>query len=169
MRNNPSKTRLCRGTSLVEIMVSIGVLAVVAPLALAALLRAGEGGTSSRAETRAPLIVENCLAEVKMARQGISEFLPPLQAGAEFGDGEMLCLAFRADGRLLGRVDSGGYDAGIGQVANEDAVFLAKMEGVNDESRTGFPPMLRVKVTVEHPAVARAQKRRPMEFYTKLP
>ena len=60
-----------RGISLVETMVSIGVLAVVAPLAIAALLRGGEGGAVARAETRAPVIVESCLGEIKTARDAI--------------------------------------------------------------------------------------------------
>jgi len=150
-------------------MVSIGVLAVVAPLALAALLRAGEGGNVSRAETRAPVIVETCMEELEMARKGISEHLPDMQQGQEFGTTDVICLAFRNDGTLLGRVNAGAYDSGASKVAGEDAVFLAKLSGHLDQSRSGFPSMLNVEVAVEQPAVAPVKKRRAMEFHTKLP
>ena len=160
---------LRRGVSLVETMVSIGVLAVVAPLAIAALLRGGEGGTAARAETRAPAIVESCLTEIRLARDGLSKNLPPLPPGQAFGAGEVVCLAFRRDGALLGPVAPSSYESGILEVAGQDAVFLARLEGELDPGRAGFPPLLKIKVTVEHPAVADRLKRRRLEFLTKLP
>ena len=160
---------LRRGVSLVETMVSIGVLAVVAPLAIAALLKGGEGGTAARAETRAPVIVESCLDEIKIARDGISKNLPALIPGQAFGSGEVMCLAYRRDGVLLGPVAGSAYEAGIGKVAEQDVAFLARLEGTLDTERPGFPPLLKVKVTIEHPAVAGSLKRRRMEFLTKLP
>jgi hypothetical protein len=158
-----------RGVSLVETMVSIGVLAVVAPLAIAALLRGGEGGSAARAETRAPVIVEACLSEIRVARDGVSKHLPALTPGQPFGSGEVLCLAFRRDGVLLGPVAGEAYENGTLRVADQDAAFLARLEGVLDTEREGFPPLLKIKVTVEHPAVAGSLKRRRMEFLTKLP
>lgn len=158
-----------RGVSLVETIVSIGVLAVVAPLAIAALLRGGESGTAARAETRAPVIVESCLQEIKVARDGVSKYLPSLTPGQAFGNGEVLCLAFRRDGVLLGSVAGSAYESGIGRVAEQDVAFLARLEGTLDTERPGFPPLLKVKVSIEHPAVAGSTKRRRMEFLTKLP
>ena len=169
MKSAPSIPGLKRGVSLVEAMVSIGVLAVVAPLALAALLRANEGGSSSRAETRAPLIVESCMSELNMARKGTAEHLPAMLPGEEFGKSEVLSLAFGSDGKLLGRVDGGQYDAGTDSINNQDAAYVATLQGEQDEERTGFPPMLRVKVTIEYPSIAPSERRRKMEFFTKLP
>jgi hypothetical protein len=158
-----------RGVSLVETMVSIGVLAVVAPLAIAALLRGGESGTAARAETRAPAMVESCLQEIQIAREGDSKYLPALTPGQAFGSGEVLCLAFRRDGVLLGSVAGSAYENGTLRVEEQDAAFLARLEGTLDTERPGFPPLLKVKVTIEHPAVAGSIKRRRMEFLTKLP
>ncbi len=169
MKAGRPKPRGNRGVSLVETMVSIGVLAVVAPLALAALLKSGEGGASARAETRATAIVESCLSEIKTSRDGTSKHLPGLKPGIAFGTTEVLCLAYRADGTLLGRVEAGKYEAGSGKVGDQDAVFLARVQGELDDTRTGFPAMLTVKVTVEHPAAAPSEKRRKMDFFTKLP
>lgn len=169
MKTNPPSPSLRRGVSLVETMVSIGVLAVVAPLAIAALLRGGEGGTSARAETRAPVVVEACLTEIAAARDGRSQHLPALVPGQPFGTGEVLCLAFRRDGVLLGPVAASTYESGILRVAEQDAAYLARLEGTLETERPGFPPLLGVRVTVEHPAVAPALKRKRMEFLTKLP
>lgn len=170
MKSAPPKNPGLRpGASLVEIMVSIGVLAVVAPLALAAMLQAGEGGSTSRAETRAPLIVENCMQELDMARKGFSEHLPPLKPGVEFGSSEVLCLAFAVDGKLLGRVEGSGYEGGIDRLGNQDAAFLVRLSGAEDKSRSNFPTMLTVKVAIERPAIAPADRRKAMTFYTKLP
>jgi Tfp pilus assembly protein PilV len=169
MRSAPPKPGLLSGASLVEIMVSIGVLAVVAPLALAAMLQAGEGGSTSRAETRSPLIVENCMQELDMARKGLSQNLPALQPGQEFGSSEVLCLAFAADGKLLGRVEGSGYDRGTDRLGTEDAAFLVRLSGTEDKSRADFPKMLTVKVAIERPAIAPANRRKAMTFYTKLP
>jgi hypothetical protein len=158
-----------RGVSLVETMVSIGVLAVVAPLAIAALLRGGETGSAARAETRAPVIVESCLNEIKVARDSTSKHLPALTPGQAFGSDEVICLAFRRDGVLLGAVSAASYEGGVLRVAEQDAAFLARLEGTLETGRPGFPPLLKVKVTVEHPAVAGSLKRRRKEFLTKLP
>ena len=157
------------GVSLIEAVVSIGVLAVIAPIAMAAMLKAGEGGNSARAETRAPAIVEACLAELKTARDGNSDHLPALTPGEPFGSGQMLCLAFRRDGTLIGAVDPGGYGAGTDRIGDEDVSFLARLQGELDTSRDGFPEMLQITVSVEYPAVARDAKRRRLEFLTKLP
>lgn len=172
MKSSPRNPGLQRGVSLVEAMVSIGVLAVVAPLALAALLRANEGGSASRAETRAPLMVENCMSELDMARKGVSENLPPMLPGEEFGKTDVVCLAFGPDGGLLGKVDAGQYDRGAEKIGSEDAYYLATLQGEEvdeQEERAGFPPMLRVKITIEYPAIVPSERRRKMDFFTKLP
>lgn len=169
MKTAPPIRGFRRGVSLVEAMVSIGVLAVVAPLALAALLRAGEGGNLARAETRAPLIVDTCMEELEVARKGLSAHLPDMRQGEEFGTSDIICLAFGSDGTLLGSVEGGSYDGGAAKVSGKDAAYLAKLSGYLDESRIGFPTMLNVQVAVETPAVAPANKRRSMSFHTKLP
>ena len=169
MKRSRPKRGLLRGVSLVETMVAIGVLAVVGPLAVAALLKSSEGGASARAETRSPAIVERCLSELKTARDGTSEFLPKLQPGMSFGMDGVLCLAFSGDGTLLGSVGEGGYNKGNGKVSNQDAVYLAVLEGELENQRSGYPPLLTVNIRVEYPAIAPKDKRNRMQFHTKLP
>jgi hypothetical protein len=169
MKRSLPKRGMLRGVSLVETMVAIGVLAVVGPLAVAALLKSSEGGAFARAETRSPAIVERCLSELKTARDGTSEFLPKLQPGTNFGTDGVLCLAFSGDGTLLGSVSEGGYSKGNGKVDNKDAVYLAVLEGELQNQRSGYPPLLTVNIKVEYPAIAPKEKRNRMQFYTQLP
>jgi len=169
MKRSLPKRGLLRGVSLVETMVAIGVLAVVGPLAVAALMKSGEGGSTARAETRSPAIVERCLSELKAARDTNSEFLPKLQPGENFGMGSMVCLAFSADGTLLGPVSEGLYSKGSGKIDNKDAAYFAVLEGELRDQRPGYPPLLTVHIKVEHPAIAPKEKRTRMEFYTQLP
>ncbi len=158
-----------RGVTLVETIVSVGVLAVVAPLALAAMIRAGDSGSAARAETRAPAIVEACLAEIDLARHGSPEHLSSLEPGQPFGGTTVLCLAFDRAGTLLGKVEGDAYEGGIPHVGDGDAVYLATLASEPDTTRGDGTPLLKLTIGIEYPAVARQAKRSRMEFLTKLP
>ena len=158
-----------RGVSLVETMVAIGVLAVVAPLALAAMLKAGEGGSLAKVETRAPAMVETCLIEIQNARSTGSQYLQPLIAGEPFGKETPICIAFRSDGTVLGPISAADYESGAEKLGTEYVTFLARVQGELDTSRLGFPEMLDVTITIEHPASVPAEKRRKLDYLTKLP
>lgn len=162
--HSPQRARR-RGVSLVETLVSVGVLAVAAPLAIAALVRGGEGAAAARIESRAPAIVERCLAEIAAAREARSEHLPALAPGSPFGVDEPLCLAFRRDGALIGRVDPADYESGLAG----DARFLVRLRGDSAPARPGFPALLRIELRLEHPAAAARDRRRASDFHTHLP
>jgi Tfp pilus assembly protein PilV len=165
MKATTPKRGHLRGVSLVETLVSVGVLAVAAPLAIAALVRGGEGAAAARVESRAPAIVERCLAEIAAAREGRSEHLPPLAPGSSFGVDAPLCLAFRHDGALLGRVDPADYESGLAG----DARLLVRLQGETTAARPGFPALLRIDLGLEHPAAAARDQRRTSYFHTLLP
>jgi len=154
-----------RGISLVETVVAMGVLAVAVPLALAAMTKAGAAGSTARAETRAPAIAERCLFEVKAARRGESGVLDPLQPAISFPTaGEVLVLGFSQEGRLLGQVESGSYEEGVGEKIDGESVdYLATIKGRFED------PGVTVTVRVEHPAVRRESQRSGVSFHTKLP
>lgn len=158
-----------RGVSLIETMVAIGVLAVVGPLSVGAVLKSGAGGASARAETRATVIVDHCLTEIRSARDAISLHLPTLKPGEAFGHGAPLCLAFDGNARLLGAVNSASYSEGADSVGGEIPVYLARIAGSLDAPRDGHTPLLTITLSVEYPAVAPEAKRRTLDFHTKLP
>jgi len=153
------------GVTLVETLVSIGVLAVAAPLSIAALVRGGETAATARIESRAPALIERCLAEIDAAREARSGLLPPRLPGQPFGLDEPLCLAFRRDGSLLGRVEPADDESGV----PGDARFLVRLQGKPADTRPGFPALLRIELQLEHPAAAPRDRRRASHFHTLLP
>jgi len=155
------------GISLVEAMVAIGVLAVVIPLAMAALAKAGDIGSSARAETRAPTIAERCLGELEAARQGDSFHFEPLAAGQAFPAGGVWALAFDPDGELLGKLSAAQYEQGLARIGGAEVGYVARLSG----SRVDVEPedVLTITVQVEYPAAQPASRRDVLAFHTKLP
>jgi type II secretory pathway pseudopilin PulG len=165
MKTAPPPQPRQRGVTLVETLVSVGVLAVAAPLAIAALVRGGETATAARLENRAPALIERCLVEIAAAREARSELLPALTLGQPFGIDAPLCLAFRPDGSVLGKVDPTDYAAGL----TDEARFLVRLQGHPAPARLGLPAMLRIDLRLEHPAAAPRERRRASNFHTLLP
>lgn len=165
MKAQPPSNRNPRGISLVEAVLSMAVLAIAAPLAIAALIRGGETAAAAGMESRAPAIVEHCLAEITSARAAGSPHLPKLLPGQAFGIEEILSLAFRRDGSLIGPASSADYEAGL----DGDAAFLVRLQGRSQPARPGFPALLRIDLSLEHPATAPRDRRRNKSFHTLLP
>ena len=163
------QSRWASGISLVETIVSIGVLAVVIPLALAAMLKANGTGASARAETRATAIADFCMVELRAARNENSEYFAPVKAGENFGSaGKFMGLGFGRDGAVLGKVTQAQYDKGLAKIGDEPIFFLAKLTGKLDTT-TREVDLVTVTVSVEYPATKAANKRSQINFYTKLP
>ena len=149
------------GISLVETIVSVGVLAIVAPLALAAMMRAGGTGFAARAETRAPAMIEACLDEIGLARIAASGHLDPIAPGQPFGGGTPLCLAFDRAGRLIGKVDGDAYDQGAPSVGGADATSIRDP----DDQGRGEPVIRSVpdpRHVIDHLVVGRGLAHRPV-------
>lgn len=171
------KPAFLRGLSLIESVIAIGVIAIVAPLAIAALTSAGGVGVSARAETRAPLMVEAAIAEVRAARQSRSSFLDPIPPGTAFPqEDQALCLAFDHGGRLIGKIDTAAYQNGSSQLNGTDVVYLARIQGTPDPDAPASTdptqpqiPLFILTTTIEYPAGLPIAKRQTLEFVTKLP
>lgn len=166
MRARRSSYLRQRGVSLVETMVAMGVLAVVIPLALAAMLKASEVGGSARAETRAPAMAEQCLMELEAARQGRSAYFEKIADGDSFPEsGQVMGLAFSREGAVLGRINRVDYDDGLKQLGDEPVFYLARFSGIQEDQAN----LMTVTVAIEYPAVKRANQRTRISFHTKLP
>jgi len=83
MKTFPS-TPSTRGFSLIEAIVSVGVLALAIPLVLGALVESGNSGTSASAETRSGWMVPTCLDELKAAADGKSSVFPATRSAPRF-------------------------------------------------------------------------------------
>lgn len=161
-----SKPYRSTGVSLVETLVAVGVLAIIVPLAMAAMVKGADVSGSARAETRAPAIADSVRIEIRAARRGESQYFEPLGAGESFGvSGETGALAFGRDGRLIGRVQSSGYASGVTELAGERVYFLAKASGRAEPGAE----VVTLVVEVEYPAARPADRRKRVSFHTKLP
>jgi hypothetical protein len=159
-----------KGSSLVEVVVAVGVLAVAVPLVFAVLARSGESGAASQAETRCSWIIPMALEELCQSRAGTSKHLPATAAGEPFpAPGEVMVLGFAADGRLLGTVEKDVYEAGVRPLGQEPVRFIARLEGGSLSARSGDLPLVQVRVVMEHPAASPAARRQKLEFHTRLP
>lgn len=145
------------GVSLVETMVAVAVLAVMAPLGLAAILQAGTAGQRAGVDSRAPAIAERCLLECRAARRGNSAWIP--QAITAAGGG--VALAFDRAGSCLGTVSEEEYGSGLEPLGGP--AFLARIAGKRQADG------LLLTVRVEHPVGAAAELREGVEFHTRLP
>lgn len=161
--------------TLIEAMISIGVLAVALPLVYGAMGEAGKSGAVAEAETRSAWIIPVCLREVRASREGRSEYFPETAEGEEFpGSGEEWVLAFAADGSLVGKVGESDFENGVREVEGEDVRYLVTMSAEAEDPEAagvsaGVEPMLRLEFVIEYPAAAPEEQRRSLEFLTKIP
>ena len=159
-----------RGTSLIEVVVAIGVLAVAVPLVFAVIARSGQNAANARAETRATWIIPACLHEIEAARTGASQLIPPRLPGQPFpAAGQLLAIAFSEDGRPLGTIVQKTYATGIKTLADQPVRYLTIIRTELAPAIPGTPPMLNLHLTLEHPAAAPAARRRKIEFHTRIP
>jgi type II secretory pathway pseudopilin PulG len=159
-----------RGFSLIEAVVSVGILALAIPLVLGALVESGNSGTSAAAETRCGWIVPACLDELKAAADGKSVLLPTTPLGTAFpAAGQVYGIAFGAGGNSLGAVDKAAYDSGVKRIADQDVRYIAVIEGEVLPAKAGSVPMRSIRVGLEYPAAVPARKRTKLDFFTKTP
>lgn len=162
--------RPSHGFSLIETIVSVGILALAIPLVFGALVGSGESSTTAAAETRASWIVPACLNELKAAADGQSSLIPPTPLGQAFpSGGQIYGIAFTAGGQALGPVDQGSYASGLQRLNDQDVRYITTLQGEVLPAKPGSAPMRSVLVTIEYPAAAPAGRRSKLEFYTKTP
>jgi hypothetical protein len=165
----PPSSHTC-GSSLIEVLLAMGVLAVALPLVGAVLVRAGQSAAAAQAETRCGWIVPACMKEIEAAYEGKARFLPKLPRNQPFpAAGEVLALAFAGDGRALGRIDRETYHSGGRILADEPIRYLASIHAAPAASRSNITPMLGLRVTLEYPSAAPLAKRRKLDFHTCIP
>jgi len=158
------------GSSLIEVVIAMSVLAVTLPLVFAVLARSGQSCVCAQAETRCASIIPACLNEIEAAHQGTARFLPPLTRGQPFpAPGTSLALAFAEDGRTLGCVAPDAYLTGVSRLADEPVRYLASIHGEPAPARPNMPPLLNLRVTLEYPSAAPMAKRQHLDFHTSIP
>ena len=158
-----------RGSSMIETIIAMGVLAVAIPLVFGALAESGKSGMSSEAETRSSWIIPTCLAEVQASREGKPQYFTPTTSGQKFpSSGDVWALGFTHEGKPIGKISKSIYDQGAKELQAKPMRYIAT---ISSEEITATPAttMLRVKISLEYPSSAPVEKRQKLDFYTRIP
>jgi type II secretory pathway pseudopilin PulG len=175
MRNFRITAWTNRGSSLIETVIAMGVLAVAIPLVFGALAESGKSTQSSEAETRSTWIIPACMEEIQASRSGRAQFLPATAVSETFPpQGDIWTLAFSGQGTPVGKISKSDYAKGTKEIDGKPIRYIAKLSAVNvppseAEARPGLTPTLRVQISLEFPATSPVGKRQKLEFYTRIP
>ena len=158
------------GSSLIETVIAMGVLAVAIPLVFGALAESGKSGMSSEAETRSTWIVPTCMAEIQASRDGRPQFFTATTTGQIFPPaGDVWALAFSAEGRPIGKISKTVYDKGTQELNGQTVRYLATLSSATTQTPPGATAMLRTLITLEYPSALPVAKRQKLEFFTRIP
>jgi hypothetical protein len=159
-----------RGSSLIEAVLAMSVLAVAIPLVFGALAESGKSGMSSEAETRSTWMVPACMDEIRASREGLPRYFTPTVAAQVFPpDGDVWALAFSSEGKPLGKISKAAYDKGIKELDGQAVRYVASLSAAGNLEKVETAPMLCTRISVEYPAASPAAKRRKIDFYTRIP
>lgn len=169
--NSPTPRLRCqKGTTMVEAIIAMGVLAVAVPLTYGALAEAGKAGLSAQAETRSTWIIPACIEEIQNSRAGSPQYFTATKIGQPFPPaGDVWALAFAPDGRPVGKMPKSFYDRGTKELDGKPVRFIAVLSATSQSAATGTTPMLNARITIEYPASVPAKSRGKIDFHTRIP
>jgi hypothetical protein len=151
-----------------EVVISVGVLAVVVPVVLAMIIAGGESSRIAGDETRAALIARSVVEEIRAARDGGGLVLKDPLAWPKFPAGaERLVLAVDADGKIVTELGAEEYESGE-RDGELRYLVSAKGEWHRPDGLPDSEVLSRVEVSVETPPAAKAEDRRKFVFVQLL-
>lgn len=157
------------GSTLIEAVLAIGVLAVAIPLAFGAMAEAGKNGAAAVAETRSTWMIDACMEEVRAIRSGRSTRFTPIPAGHAFPPaGGLLALGFSSDGKPATGISKSQYERGVLVDDDQPVRYIATLNA-HPPDADDSSPLLRLRITIEYPASAPAGKRRIIDFHSRIP
>jgi Tfp pilus assembly protein PilV len=159
-----------RGSSLIETVIAMGVLAVAIPLVFGTLAESGKSGVSSAAETRSTWMIPVCMEEIRASREGRPRYFTPTASAEAFPtNGDVWALAFSDGGKLVGKISKAAYEKGTKELDGQAVVYIASLSAAEDLAEAATAPMLRTRISLEYPSASPAAKRRKIDFYTRIP
>lgn len=169
MNTGPMETSRNRGSSLIETVIAMGVLAIAIPLVFGAIAESGQSGMSAEAETRSSWIIPACLDEIQASRDGKPQYFTATTSGQAFpASGTVWALGFSSDGKPVGKIDKALYDKGAKEISGKPIRYIATLSATPQLPATS-PPMMRVLITLEYPSTSPVAKRQKLDFYTRIP
>ena len=159
-----------RGSSLIETVIAMGVLAVAIPLVFGALAESGTSGLSSEAETRCIWMVPACMDEIRASREGRPQYFAPTVTAQAFPpSGDVWALTFSAEGKPIGKVGKAAYDKGVKELNGQAVRYIASLSAAVDLAETGATPKLCARISLEYPSASPVAKRQKLDFHTRIP
>lgn len=163
------------GFTLMEVVISVGVLAVAVPVVLAMVVAGGESSRIADDETRAVLVARSVVEEIRAAREGEGRVLRRKLDWPKFpATGDRLVLMVDGEGVLVRELEADRYASGE---RGGEARFLVSVKGVaagpdrpdqNSPGGSTIEELSRVEVSVETPPVAAVKNRRKFVFVQLL-
>jgi type II secretory pathway pseudopilin PulG len=158
------------GSTLIEAIIAIGVLAVAIPLVFGALAESGKSATAAQAETRGTWIIPACLDEIHASREGHPQYFTATMDGQTIPPvGELWALAFSADGKPVGKLSKLVYESGAKEIDGKPIRYIALMSSAAATVTSGTTRMINLRIAIEYPAAAKVARRGKIDFHTRIP
>jgi len=159
-----------RGSSLIEILIAMGVLSIAIPLVFGALAESSKSGISSTAQALSATMIAACMGEIQASRDGIPQFFTATTAQQTFpANGDVWALAFSPQGQPIGKLGKSDYTQGTRRLNGQEIRYLASLSATKTTSIPDATPMLGAHIAIEYPAAAPATKRESIHFFTRIP
>jgi len=84
-------------------------------------------------------------------------------------NGDVWALAFSDDGKPVGKISKAAYDKGTKELDGQAVGYIASLSAVADLAEIKGVPMLRARISLEYPSASPAEKRRKIDFHTRIP
>ncbi len=167
MKTSSVKNSHQSGSTLIESSIAMGVLALAVPLVFGSMAEAGKSGRCAEAESSSTWIIPACIQEIEDTRAGRPQYFATTETGQNFPpEKEIWALAFSNEGSPVGRITVAQYDCGIKKLDGKEISHLAKISTSKTEEDGD---MLKLRITLEHPAAAPAGKRKTLDFHSRIP
>lgn len=111
---------------------------------------------------------------MERSRRGAVGWFDATSPGTAFPPaGETWALAFREDGRIIGRIDQNEYDSGLRTKEQDPVRYIASISAQAPagaaQTDPGDPPtLLQLTIQLEYPAFQEAAKRKSQRFHSLL-
>lgn len=153
------------GFSLIEVVLSVGVIAVMVPIVMAFTVAGGKSSRVASNETRSSLLARTVAHEIRAARSGEGRFIGGPISWPEFpvGGGRLVLSADR-NGELLEALSSATYESGVLDPAVAFLIAVRGSEHSLDRGLTISEVVSKVEISIETPPGATAENRRKFVY-----
>ncbi len=151
-----------RGMTLTEVVIAMGLVAVLLPMALAVMSGTFTTTRTARDDTRSAMLARSVFSELDMfTREAGSEWLTEQPGALVAGSDDAVVLAFDDSGRFIDQRDGDVWENGVD---DRSASYLVRLTGEDFLTDSGAN-CRKVEVTVSSPAQARLLSRKRFTYH----